>query len=335
MIIVGVIGIGRIGRLHIENIEKMSNVYVKTVADPQIEKMSDWLENFAFTTITNNPIDIFNDEEIDAVLICSPTASHLALIKAAAKARKHIFCEKPISFSARATKDALETVKEAGVQFQTGFNRRFDKSFQDVQKQVAEGRLGELHTVRITSRDAAPPSLHYVKSSGGLFKDMMIHDFDMARFITQSEVVEVYAKGHNFINPKVAELGDVDTAMTLLTFANGVLAMIENSRQTTFGYDQRLEAFGEKGALTVGNQTATTVRQMNHQGISSDLPYNDFLQRYQQAYKNEITSFVQAIEENETVSCTGVDGWQAERIAEAARKSKLTGRPVQLAILEE
>lgn len=330
MITVGVIGAGRIGQLHINNLSQIPAINVKSVADVDIDTIYEWAKQRNIEHITNEPMDIIQDPEIDAVLICSPTTTHMELIKVAARAKKHIFCEKPISFSTETTLEALEVVKKEGVKLQVGFNRRFDTNFRTVRDQVATGAIGVAHTLRITSRDPQPPPIEYVKTSGGLFMDMMIHDFDMARFVMQSEVVEVHAKGAVLIDEKIGEVGDVDTAIVLLTFANGSIGTIENSRKAVYGYDQRLEVFGEKGALVVENNRPSNVTYFSEEGIHTDKPYHFFLERYTQAYIAEMNEFVTAVMNNSDVVCVGNDGLQAERIAEAAKKSIQTGQPVRI-----
>ncbi len=335
MINIGVIGAGRIGQLHIDNLVTMPTIRVKAVADVYIDNVREWAEQRNIEYITNEPMDIIQNPEIDAIFICSPTTTHSELIKAAARAKKHIFCEKPISFSTETTREALEVVKEEGVKLQVGFNRRFDTNFRTIQNQVANGAIGSTHTLRITSRDPQPPPIDYIKTSGGLFIDMMIHDFDMARYIMQSNVVEVHAKGAVLIDEKIGEAGDIDTAIVLLTFANGSIGTIENSRKAIYGYDQRLEVFGDKGALVTENNRPSNVTYFSEDGIMTDKPYHFFLERYTQAYISEIEQFVAAIVNDTEVVCSGNDGLQAELIAEAAKKSMETGQSVKIASLLE
>lgn len=330
MITVGVIGAGRIGQLHIDNLALLPSVNVKSVADVYVDNIYDWAQQRDIVNITNNPMDIIQDPEIDAILICSPTTTHMELIKAAARAKKHIFCEKPITFSTTSTQEALTVVKEQGVKLQVGFNRRFDTNFRTIRNQIANGVIGTAHTLRITSRDPHPPPIEYVKTSGGLFMDMMIHDFDMARYVMQSEVVEVHAKGAVLIDEKIGEVGDVDTAIVLLTFANGSIGTIENSRKAVYGYDQRLEVFGELGALVVENNRPSNITHLSTAGVVTDKPYHFFLERYTQAYIDEMKEFAAAIINNTDIVCTGNDGLQAERIAEAVKKSMQIGRPVSI-----
>lgn len=330
MLNVGVIGAGRIGQLHVKNLKKIPRINIKAIADVQQEAIMQWAKSEDIEFVTKDPMDIINDPIIDAVIICSPTNTHAQLIIESAKAKKHIFCEKPVSFSTEETKKALEFVKKHGVILQVGFNRRFDESFRTLHSLIQQGELGKVHTLRITSRDPYPPPTSYIESSGGLFMDMMIHDFDMARYILQSEVVEVYAKGATLIDEEIAKYGDIDTAIVTLTFDNGALGTIENSRKSAFGYDQRLEVFGENGAFTVDNNRPNNIMRMTADGIGLEKPFNFFLERYDQAYINEIHEFCRAITLNSPVKCSGEDGYAAEVIAEACKLSLISGKAVSL-----
>ncbi|ARP42936.1 Inositol 2-dehydrogenase [Geobacillus thermodenitrificans] len=327
---VGVIGVGRIGKLHVDNLRLIPQVRVKSVSDVVINHLDSWAKEKQVEVLTSDYRDILNDPEIDAVFICSPTNTHATIIKEAAVAGKHIFCEKPVSFTVEETKEALEVVEKTQVKLQVGFNRRFDPNFRKIRELVQNGTIGEPHILRITSRDPEPPSIDYIKSSGGLFMDMMIHDFDMARYIMGSEVVEVSAYGAVLVDPAIGEAGDIDTAVVTLKFANGALGVIDNSRQAVYGYDQRLEVFGSKGAARADNNRPTNVEVSTAEHVLKDKPLYFFLERYTQAYIHEVAEFVKAILHNEPVICSGFDGLQAQRIAEAAKKSLETGVPVKL-----
>lgn len=213
---------------------------------------------------------------------------------------------------------------------QVGFNRRFDHNFQKARDIVQTGKIGAPHLLRITSRDPEPPSAEYIATSGGLFMDMTIHDFDMARYVMQSEVIEVYAQGANLIDPRIGELGDIDTAIVSLRFANGALGIIENSRKAVYGYDQRLEAFGSAGSVTTDNDRASTALVSTADGVHMDKPLYFFLERYTQAYMREVEEFVRAVLDDRPIACDANDGLQAERIARAAKESLHSGRPVKL-----
>nr|WP_106780765.1 inositol 2-dehydrogenase [Lysinibacillus timonensis] len=330
MMNVGVIGAGRIGQLHVKNLKKMDGISVKGVADIAVDHLQEWARQESVEYVTTDIKQIIDDPSIHAIFICSPTTTHPELIKQIAQAKKHIFCEKPISFAVDETIEALRVVEKEGVVLQVGFNRRFDRNFKSVRQEIETGVVGKTHTLRIISRDPHPPSISYIKTSGGLYMDMMIHDFDMARYVMQKEIVEVYAKGAVLVDEKIGDVGDVDTAIVLLTFEDGTLGVIENSRKAIYGYDQRLEVFGEKGALIVENDRPTNITRYLESGITSDKPPHFFLERYNDAYITEVEAFIAAIKGEEVVACRGFDGLQAERIAEAARKSAETGKPVQL-----
>ncbi|MDT8862569.1 inositol 2-dehydrogenase [Alkalihalobacillus sp. MEB130] len=327
----GIIGAGRIGRLHVDNLKLVPEIRVKSVSDVVIDHLQTWAAEKQIEVLTTDYKELLHDPEIDAVFICSPTTTHANLIKEAAQAGKHIFCEKPVSFSVEETEDALAAVEKAGVKIQIGFNRRFDPNFQKIRSLVQDGTIGNPHILKITSRDPEPPNVDYVKSSGGLFMDMTIHDFDMARFVMDSEVVEVSAHGNVLVDPAIGEAGDIDTAIITLKFANGALGVIDNSRQAVYGYDQRVEIFGDKGAAQAENNRATNVEVSTSESVTKEKPLYFFLERYTQAYINEVKEFAKACLENFEITCTGFDGLQAERIAEAAKQSLETGRPVQLA----
>jgi len=255
-ITVGVVGAGRIGRIHAENIRGIPEARLQAVADVAADDaLAAWARGLGVGRVARDPREIMDDPSIDAVVICSSTDTHADLVVAAAERGKHVFCEKPIDLSVAKVRRALAAVERAGVKLQVGFNRRFDHNFRRARELVQSGALGEPHLVRITSRDPAPPPLAYVKVSGGLFLDMTIHDFDMARYLTGSEVVEVYAQGAVLVDPAIGEAGDVDTAVVTLVFASGALGMIDNSRKAAYGYDQRVEVFGSKGSAACSNDT--------------------------------------------------------------------------------
>ncbi len=270
------------------------------------------------------------DKQIDAVVICSSTDTHAQMIEEAAAAGKHIFCEKPIALDLLKIDHALQAVDKASIKLQVGFNRRFDPSFKRVRDLVATGELGAPHILRITSRDPAPPPISYIKVSGGIFLDMAIHDFDMARYLMGSEVEQVYAAGAVLVDPEIGKAGDVDTAVTTLYFANGALGVIDNSRKAVYGYDQRVEVFGSAGMALVTNKTPDNVTRSDAAGVHSALPLYFFVERYAEAYVVEMLEFVQCIRENKTPSVTGVDGRIPVVMGYAAKKSFEEHRPVRL-----
>ena len=274
-----------------------------------------------------DPRILLDDPEIDAILIGSPSSEHAPQLIECAEAGKHIFCEKPIALNPEIIRNALAEVDKSGVKLQVGFNRRFDPNFSAVQHQVASGALGDPHIIRITSRDPAPPPAEYVAGSGGMFLDMTIHDFDMVRFLSGSEVTEVHAYGAVLVDPEIGKAGDIDTAVISLKFTNGALGIIENSRKAVYGYDQRVEIFGSKGTAMADNNTPTSMVVYNESGTIRDKPLYFFLERYEAAFIDEMKAFVNAIREDKTTAVSGKDGLAPVLIALAAQESLKSGKP--------
>ena len=274
--------------------------------------------------------EILADPAIEAVLICSSTDTHADLIVAASKAGKHIFCEKPIAFSLEQIDRALAAVKTAGVQLQIGFNRRFDANFVRVRQAVASGEIGKPSLMHIVSRDPAPPPLSYIRVSGGIFMDMTIHDFDMARFLIGDEVEEIYTAAGIMVDPEIGEAGDLDTAIILMRFRNGVIGTIDNSRKAIYGYDQRVEILGSEGKIEIGNCYPNQAVVSGGKSVYKDLPLNFFMQRYTESFAAELQSFTQAVLENRQTAVTGIDGRIPVVMAMAARMSYDEHRPVRL-----
>lgn len=329
---IGVIGAGRIGKIHADNILRLAEAEVAAISDPFAgPELKEWAAARGIPTVTTDSLEIIANPDIDAVFICSSTDTHVQLIKLAAQAGKHIFCEKPISKDLAESEQACLAAEAAGVKLQTGFNRRFDHNFKRVREHVQTGTIGVPHIVKITSRDPNPPQEEYIKVSGGIFMDMAIHDFDMARYISGSEVEEVFAQGSVLINPVFAEHGDVDTAIVNLRFASGALGVIDNSRQAAYGYDQRVEAFGSKGSVAAANDHPNTAEVSTAEGLLRDKPLHFFLERYNQAYVEETQMFVDCLLQDKPVPVSGWDALAAERIALAAKLSLRLGRPVKVA----
>jgi myo-inositol 2-dehydrogenase/D-chiro-inositol 1-dehydrogenase len=326
-ITVGVLGAGRIGRLHTENLFRMPGVRVKSIADPFAD-FDAWPPAGIETGV--DPSLVLDDPEIEAVLICSPTPTHADFTEASATAGKHIFCEKPIDLDPQRIRRTIGVVEAAGVKLQVGFNRRFDPTFSRVRKAVIDGDVGDVHIVKITSRDPEAPPVEYVQSSGGIFLDMTIHDFDMVRFLTGSEVEEVHAMGAVLIDPAIGDAGDVDTAVTTLKMANGALAVIENSRQAVYGYDQRVEVFGSRGSAEAGNETANRVTLSGGDGVRSDTPLYFFLERYQASFVAELEDFFASVREDREPPVGGRDGLMSVLIGLAAAQSMAENRPVKV-----
>ncbi|MBT2764668.1 inositol 2-dehydrogenase [Paenibacillus sp. ISL-20] len=331
---IGIIGVGRIGKIHADHLLRTPGAKIAAISDLFAgDELRAWAAERDIPMVTTNSNDIMEHPDIDAVLICSSTDTHVPLIKQAAAKGKHIFCEKPVSMSVDQTREALAAVEAAGVSLQIGFNRRFDHNFSRVQEIVSEGRIGETHLIKITSRDPNPPHPDYIKVSGGLFMDMAIHDFDIARFLSGSEVIEVYAQGAVLVDPAIGELGDIDTALTMLRFADGALGVIDNSRKAVYGYDQRIEVFGSGGSVSVDNDYPSTAVVSGPDGVTRDKPLYFFLERYKEAYMNEMRQFIESLQNGTPVPVSGHDALQAELIALAAKRSLQQGRPVKLAEL--
>ena len=327
----GVIGAGRIGKIHAENLTtRISGATVAAIADVDLKAAQELAHRLQVPAVEEDYHKLLSDTGIDAVAICSSTDTHAKIVVEAARAGKHIFCEKPIDLGLEKIDTALQAVDNAGVKLQLGFNRRFDPNFRKVRRMVAEGRIGTLHLVRITSRDPAPPPLSYIKVSGGMFLDMTIHDFDMARYLSGSEVEEVYTMAGVMVDPAIGEAGDVDTALITLRFANGAIGSIDNSRKAIYGYDQRVEVFGSNGMVQAHNNTPDQDIYFDADGVHSAKPLYFFLERYMESYAVEMAEFVQSIREDTLPPVTGMDGRIPVVIGMAAKKSYLEHRPVRL-----
>jgi len=326
---IGVIGCGRIGRLHADIIARdVPGLALGGVADV-VTAAADGV-----SAATGAPVmtidEMLASPDIDAVAICTSTDTHVDYIVAAAAAGKPIFCEKPVSLNLAEVERGVDAVEAAGVPFMIGFNRRFDPGHVSVRDAVAEHTIGDLHLIRITSRDPAPPPVEYVAVSGGIFMDMMIHDFDMARFVAGSDVVEVYAKGAVRVDPRIGEAGDVDTAVVILTHEDGTFTTIDNSREAVYGYDQRLEAFGSEGMAVSDNQSVHYGRTFTKGGaIAEPLPWF-FLDRYLPAYRREWEAFRDYLVSGGPSPAGGNDAVQVTKIAMAAGQSMREGRAVRL-----
>ncbi|MGY4707914.1 inositol 2-dehydrogenase [Candidatus Bipolaricaulota sp. J31] len=330
-IAVAVIGVGRIGKMHARNLKYfVPEADVVAVADVVWEAAKSCARELNINRAEKDYHVLLEDPSIDAVVICTSTDTHAQIIKAAAKAKKHIFCEKPIALSLEEIDSVLEAVQEAGVKFQVGFQRRFDINFRTAKELIQKGEIGTPHVLKITSRDSVPPPPEYVKGSGGIFLDMTIHDFDMARYLLGEEVDEVFATGSVLIDPKIGELGDVDTAVVTLRFKSGALGIIDNSRQAVYGYDQRVEVLGSKGMIIVENPRINTVLISTDTGTTSARLLDFFVERYTEAYINEIKAFINAIIKDTLPPVTGEDGRIPVVIAYAAQKSLEEKRPVKL-----
>lgn len=332
---VGVIGAGRIGKIHAANLAtRVPGAEVAAIADVNFQAARELADKLHVGNVYPDFQQIMNDRSINAVAICSSTDTHASLMIEAAKAGKHIFCEKPISQDLVTIDNAIDAVKKSGVKCQIGFNRRFDPNFKKVRQMVQEGKIGNLHILRIISRDPAPPPASYVKLSGGMFLDMTIHDFDMARYLSGSEVVEVYAAGGVLVDPAIGEAGDIDTALITLKFENGAIGTIDNSRKAVYGYDQRVEVFGSGGMVAVTNNLPNTSVYSGADGVISEKPLYFFLERYIDSFIAEMQDFIDAIINDSSTPVTAPDGRKPVVIAMAAKKSLDENRPVKLTEIE-
>ena len=331
-----VIGAGRIGKIHAENLAtRIPGVEVAGIADVDLKSAQELAARLHVPVAVEDYHTLLSDPTIDAVAICSSTDTHAKIVVEAAQAGKHIFCEKPIDHDLTKIDAALEAVEKAGVSLQIGFNRRFDPNFKKVRGMVADGKIGDPHILRITSRDPAPPPLSYVKVSGGMFLDMTIHDFDMARYLSGSEVEEVYTQAGVMVDPGIGEAGDVDTAVITLRFTNGTIGTIDNSRKAIYGYDQRVEVFGSNGMVQAHNNTPDNDVYYAEDGVHSAKPLYFFLERYMESFIAELKDFVQSIQNNPPPPVIGLDGRIPVIIAMAAKKSYLEHRPVKLSEIEQ
>lgn len=333
---VGIVGAGRIGNVHAQSITyHIPEAEVAMVTDVRVEAAQALAEKYGIPAFSADYMDIVNNPEIDAVLVCSPTPTHADIAIASMRAGKHVFCEKPVDLTIEKIQKTAQVAQETGVKLQIGFNRRFDHNHGRVHQLAAGGALGNVELVKITSRDPEPPSPEYAASSGGLYIDMMIHDFDMAMFLAGCDVKEVYAMGTSLVDPRIGEAGDVDTAIVTLTFENGALGVIDNSRRAAYGYDQRVEAFGSLGMAAGENDGDTTVRLSTAAGVVSDKPQFFFLERYMASFIAEMKQFIAAIV-NDTEVPVGIHaGLMSVVLAKAAKKSLDEHRPVRICELLE
>ena len=335
MINIGIIGAGRIGKVHLESISyRVKDATVKAVADPFMnDETRAFIEGFGVKEIYSDYHKILEDPAIDAVLVCSSTDTHAAISIEAIQAGKHVFCEKPVDHSIEKINAVKQALAGKDLKFQVGFNRRFDHNFAAVRAAVESGKIGETHIVKITSRDPEPPNPAYIKVSGGIFLDMTIHDFDMVRFLSGSEVEEIYVNSAVLVDPAIGEQGDVDTAIITMKLANGALAVIDNSRKAAYGYDQRAEVFGSKGMVATANDTLSTAVFSGAEGIVGEKPLYFFLERYMDSFATEMRDFVDSIVNDKPVKVGIEAGLQSVLIGLAAHKSVEEHRPVKLAEL--
>jgi len=331
----GLIGAGRIGSLHAESlVSRLTSTELVAVADIHRPSAETLAARWRIPAVYDDFRAILDDPRIAAVAICSATDTHAQIIRETAAAGKHIFCEKPIDHSLEKIDSALKAVAEAGVLLQVGFNRRFDANFKKVRDLVREGRIGEPQILRITSRDPAPPPLDYIRVSGGIFLDMTIHDFDMARYLMGAEVIQVFTAAGVMVDEAIGAAGDLDTAVITLWFDNGAIGTIDNSRQAVYGYDQRVEVFGSKGMARADNNYPDSHVLSHAGGIESARPLYFFLERYMDSYVTEMAAFVEAIRTEGPVPVSGEDSRIPVVMGLAAARSYQENRPVLLSEVE-
>lgn len=325
----GLIGAGRIGKMHAENIlTNFPLVDLKTVVDLKLDFV--WAEKFGIPVRSREITAIIDDPEIEAVIITTPSNTHVHMIEVMAEAGKHIFCEKPIAFNPDSIRQAIKAVEKVGVILQVGFNRRFDPDFLKVRQAVESGLIGKPHIINITNRDPKRPALEFIPGSGGLFMDFCIHDFDMIRFVTGSEVEEIYVNGANLVDPRIGELGDIDTALLTLKLSCGAICIINVCRETNYGYDQQVEVFGSKGSVSAQNRRPTSVKLINKDGVLMDKPFYSFIERYKEAYIAELKSFIKCLKDGGKPAVDGYDALKAVLVAIAAQQSFKLNQSVSL-----
>jgi myo-inositol 2-dehydrogenase/D-chiro-inositol 1-dehydrogenase len=327
---VALFGAGRIGRIHAANLAALSGVKLKTISDP-IPAAARELAAALGAEVATSIDAVFADASIDAVVIASPTTTHSELITRAAQARKHIFCEKPVDLSVARAEACAQAVAAAGVACMIGFQRRFDPTFNEAKTRLARGDIGTPEMLVITSRDPGAPPVEYIKQSGGIFRDMLIHDFDVFRWILDDDAVWLSATGACLTDPAIADAGDIDSAAVTIRTRRGRLCQINTSRRAAYGYDQRFEVLGSKGLLACSNQRPSEVTQADAAGTRIDNPEHFFLQRYREAYRLEVTHFFEQLQSGGAFRTTVQDGVAAQRLADAAAQSLASGQPVSFA----
>ncbi len=326
---IAIAGLGRIGKIHLDNLYQTPNTEIVAATDPDDNSLQ-YAKDKGVPHTTSSFEEMLGITEINAILICSPTDTHANYVELSAKAGIHVFCEKPLDLSVQRVIEVLEVVEKNNVKLMLGFNRRFDKEFRKVRDLVKNNAVGQPHLVKITSRDPGAPPVSYIEKSGGLFLDMTIHDFDMARYVVDNEIVEVYAKGAVLVDPAIGAAGDIDTAVVTLTYSDGSMAIIDNSREAAYGYDQRVEVFGSKGMVQSNNNFHDSHKLYNKEGIHAALPLHFFLERYQEAYKTEMQDFIKGLSNGTKMPVDGNDGLQSLKIGLAAIKSLKENRPVKI-----
>lgn len=330
MIKIGMVGLGRIGQLHLFNMQHLISGVSVVAACSRTEKSLEYAKKHGVNRLFTSFESMLSEGGIEAVVIASPTALHFQHLKLAVSAGKHIFCEKPIDLSIENVQEIKKLLDVNPVKFMVGFNRRYDPNILKIKKNLNAGQLGVIQSINLISRDPGPPPMEFIKTSGGLFLDMAIHDFDLARYLMDSEIIEVFSTSSIFGSLPLDTVGDVDTAVTILKFKNKGFATIENSRNSSYGYDQRVEVFGEKGLLSTQNKTDNTVIFATHNGFNYPKPVGFFIERYKESYLNILKSFVQCLIQNKEPDLTFQDGLKSLVISLAAKKSSQENRKISL-----
>jgi myo-inositol 2-dehydrogenase/D-chiro-inositol 1-dehydrogenase len=330
---VALLGAGRIGRIHAANLAALPGVQLRTVCDPSPDAAAEVAARHG-AAVGESVDAVFADPRVDVVVVASPTTTHRDLILKAAAARKHVFCEKPVDLSVERAKACADAVAAAGIACMIGFQRRFDPTFSAAKERIARGEIGTPEMLVITSRDPAPPPVDYIRQSGGIFRDMLIHDFDVFRWLLcddgRDEAVWLQASGACLVDPAIGAAGDVDSTVVTLRTRSGRLCTINTSRRAAYGYDQRFEVLGSAGLLACGNHKPTEVTQMDAQGVKSDKPEHFFLQRYREAYRLEVAHFFECLHSGAPFRTTIADGVAAQKLADAATTSWQSGQAVAL-----
>jgi myo-inositol 2-dehydrogenase/D-chiro-inositol 1-dehydrogenase len=330
--IVAILGGGRIAKVHIETLRKnFPTVRMKYMVDPYLtEEMTQWAKEMGVENAEKEAGIVFNDPEVDCVFICSPTPTHSDYILRCCETKKNVYCEKPLDSSVERIKMAISAVEKSGIKFFMGFMRRFDVNQRRMKEIIDSGKIGKPEIIKTCSRDPELPTYKYIETSGGLFFDSMIHDFDLARYFSNSEITEVYAVGNALVDPKVKELGDVDTAVVSVKFESGAIGICEESRRSGCGYDQRTEVHCSQGWTAMGNVPETTVEVHANDVVSQDRPVYFFLERYANAFENAQKAFFASVNEDASIPVTIYDGYKAVLVAKAAQKSLEEGRAVKI-----
>jgi myo-inositol 2-dehydrogenase / D-chiro-inositol 1-dehydrogenase len=325
---IGILGCGRIGQVHAHSVTQIPSATLVAVADVSADAARACASRFGVQV--RDASEIIESNDIDAVVIATPSSTHFDVVHAASRSRKAIFCEKPIDLSSERVRACIEAVEKAGVPFMTAFNQRFDPHFGALERRIREGEIGDVEMVTITSRDPAPPPVSYLKTSGGLFRDMMIHDLDLARFLLKEDPVKVFSAGSVLIEPSIAEVGDIDTAAVILTTRSGKICQISNSRRSTYGYDQRIEVHGSRGMLWVKNIHESQVESATAGGFAMPVAQPFFLERFGAAYLAEMRYFVEALKAGQKPQPDASDGLKAQLLADAATLSWQRGQAVEV-----